>query len=58
MQMLPPHIKQNWSANAELGRKPSIASANKERSTILSNISYRTELSIEKKMQKTGGGVL
>ena len=48
MQMLPPHINQNGSAQAELGRKPSIASANKECSTIVSNRSLRTELSIEK----------
>ena len=38
----------NATAQAELGRKPSIASANKECSTILSNRSLRTELSIEK----------
>ena len=56
MQMLPPHINQNGSAKVELGRKPSIASANKECSTILSNRSLRTELSIENIFcNKTGG---
>ena len=49
MQILPPHLNQNWSAYAELGRKPYKASANKECSTALSNRSLRTELSIEKK---------
>ena len=46
--MLQPDIDQNGSALPELGRKPSIASANKECSTILSNESLRTELSIDK----------
>ena len=47
MQILPLHINQNGSGKAELGRKPSVASENKECSTILSNRSLRTELSIE-----------
>ena len=42
-------------AKGQLGRKPSIASLNKECSTILSNRSLRTELSIDKNhLQKTG----
>ena len=54
MQMLPPHINQNGS---ELGRKPYKASTNKECSTILSNRSRRTELSIEHFFcNKMGGG--
>ena len=48
MQMLQPDIHQNGSAKDELGRKPSIASANNECSTILSNKRLRTELSIDK----------
>ena len=48
MQMLHPHINQNWSAYSELGRKPIIASANKECNTILINRSLRTDLSIDK----------
>ena len=48
MQMLQPDINQNGSAKAELGRKPSIASANKEYITNLSSRSLRTELSIDK----------
>ena len=48
-------INQNGSAKAELGRKPSIASVNKECSTIVSNRSLRTELSIDKNIcNKTG----
>ena len=48
MQILQPHIHQNGCALAEYGRKPSIASANKEGSTILSSRSLRTELSVDK----------
>ena len=56
MQMRQPHINQNGSAQAELGRKPSIASANKECNKILSNRSLRTELSIDKNnLQEMGG---
>ena len=59
MQMLlPPHINQKGSVYAELVRKPSIASANKECSTILSNRSLQTELSIEKKFFAIKRGVL
>ena len=60
MQMLPPNINQNGSTKGEFGRtKPSIASANTECSTILSNRSLRTELSIEKNFAiKRGGGGL
>ena len=47
--MLQPNINQNGSSLAELGRKPSIASANKEYKTILSNRNLRTELYIYKK---------
>ena len=48
MQMLQPDINKNGSAQAEVGRKPSIASVIKECSTILINRSLRTELSIDK----------
>ena len=47
MQMPQPDITENGSVKAEFGRKPSIASAIKEYGTNLSNISLRTELSID-----------
>ena len=54
--MRQPDIHQNGSVYAELGRKPPIASANKECNTILSNRSLRTELSIDKNhLQKKQG---
>ena len=43
MQMSQLDINQNGSANAEFGRKPSIAPTNKEDSRILSNRSLRKE---------------
>ena len=46
--IVPPHINQKGSSGAELGRKQSIASANKECSIILSDKILRIELSIEK----------
>ena len=55
MQMLQPHINQNGSAWAELGRNPYKESANKECSTILSNRSLRTELYIEQILRGGGG---
>ena len=59
MQILQPDIHHNVSAYAELGRKPSIAPANKECSTILSNRSLWTELSIDKNhLQQNGGSCI
>ena len=56
MQMLPPHINQNVSAYAELGRKPYKASTNKECSKFWANEVFELRyLSSKHFCNKTGG---